>query len=64
MESRRLEDRIRQLCASAIEVTDESELSVIFEELRQALKEHGEKIRKMASAKLAAGLPMTDKRKP
>jgi hypothetical protein len=53
MPARRLEDRIRELCARAISA-QESELDSIFFALQQALREHNERLRKLAAEKLAA----------
>jgi hypothetical protein len=53
MPSRRLEDRIRELCAKAV-AADSSELSAIFSELKSALHEHSERLRKLAAEKLAS----------
>jgi hypothetical protein len=47
--SRRLEDRIRELCAQAVVTTDLSELDVILKQLRPALREHIELLRKLAA---------------
>jgi hypothetical protein len=49
--SRRLDDRIRDLCAKAV-VAEESELEGIFSELNSALREHNERLRKLAAEKL------------
>jgi hypothetical protein len=49
--SRRLDDRIRDLCAKAVEA-DQEELESIFAELKQALREHAERLRKLAVRKL------------
>jgi len=54
--ARRLEDRIRELCAQAVSAQD-SELDEIFSALQLALREHTEKIRKLAAAKLTAWRP-------
>jgi hypothetical protein len=50
--SRRLDDRIRELCAKAVTAQD-SELDAIFSELNGALHEHNERLRKLAADKLA-----------
>jgi hypothetical protein len=47
MPSRRLDDRIRELCGKAL-VARNSELEEIFLDLQSALHEHNEKLRKMA----------------
>jgi hypothetical protein len=49
--SRRLEDRIRTLCAQAVDTTDLSDLSVILEELSAALHDHIERLRKLAASR-------------
>jgi hypothetical protein len=50
---RRLEDRIRELCARAL-TAQESELDAILHALRSALREHAERLRKLAAAKLVS----------
>lgn len=49
---RRLEDRIRDLCAQAIAADGGPELDVIIPELRRAIHEHIERLRKKAAEKL------------
>ena len=56
MRARRLEDRIRELCARAV-TAQESELDSIFSSLQSALREHNERLRKLAAEKLAAWRP-------
>jgi hypothetical protein len=56
MRARRLEDRIRELCARAVAAHD-SELDTIFSDLQRSLHEHNDRIRKLAAAKLAAWRP-------
>src|SRR5216684_7600838 len=56
MRARRLEDRIRDLCSRAVAAQD-SELDTIFSALQQALREHNDRLRKLAAAKLAAWRP-------
>ena len=51
MPSRRLEDRIRELCSKAL-VADETQIDLTLEELRLALHEHAERLRKLAARKL------------
>jgi hypothetical protein len=46
--SRRLEDRIRKLCAQAVDTTDLSELSQILKQLTAALHDQIERLRKLA----------------
>ena len=64
MASRRLEDRIREKCAQAVASTDSAELSLVFEELRTLLREHAERLRVVAGAKLSAGVPVVKRRTP
>jgi uncharacterized coiled-coil protein SlyX len=45
----RLEDRIRELCAKAVALPESEELNEVLAELKSALSEHTERIRKMAS---------------
>ena len=52
MPSRRLEDRIRELCAKAVAAKD-GDLDPTLAELREALHEHNVRLRKLAAAKLA-----------
>ena len=56
MRARRLEDRIRELCARAVAAQD-SELDPIFSALQRALREHNDRLRKLAAEKLAAWRP-------
>lgn len=49
--SRRLEDRIRKLLDKAISTSDLSELRVSIKELKLALHEHCERLRKVAARK-------------
>jgi hypothetical protein len=49
--SRRLEDRIRELSRKALTAKD-SELEAVFAELRTALHQHIERIRRFATMKL------------
>ena len=52
MSTRRLEDRIRRLCADAVEAS-ESDLEPVITELKVALHEHTESLRKLVASKLA-----------
>jgi len=54
MPSRRLEDRIRDLCAKAATASD-AETVQVLQELRQALHEHARHLRAMAAEKLTGG---------
>jgi hypothetical protein len=49
--SRRLDDRIRRLCAEAVETTEPDELNSILEQLAAALRSHTERVRKLAAAR-------------
>jgi hypothetical protein len=51
MPLRRLEDRIRDLCAKAIAARDNDANSAISD-LKSALREHNARLRKLAAAKL------------
>lgn len=46
---RRLEDRIRELCARAVAMPESPELDEIFRQLRAALHEHTERLRSLAT---------------
>jgi hypothetical protein len=48
--SRRLEDRIRRLCAQAVNVTDPAETNAILQRLTAALHEHVDRFRRKLSA--------------
>jgi len=54
--ARRLEDRIRELCAQAL-TAQAPELDPILSALQSALREHNQRLRKLAAAKLAAWQP-------
>jgi predicted negative regulator of RcsB-dependent stress response len=56
MPSRRLEDRIRVLCAKVV-TADEGEFGSAFAELNSALHEHSDRLRKLAGRKLAGLKP-------
>jgi hypothetical protein len=56
MPSRRLDDRIRQLCYEVISAGDD-ELETLIEDLKSALREHNARLRKLAAAKLANPFP-------
>ena len=51
MPSRRLEDRIRDLCAKAVDAETE-DFQPVLEELKAALREHTERLRQLAARKL------------
>jgi hypothetical protein len=48
--SRRLDDRIRDLCAKAVTTPDAAEFSTLIKELNRALHEHTRRLRKLAAA--------------
>jgi hypothetical protein len=48
--SRRLEDRIRKLCADAVAAADFSELNTTLEKLSSTLREHTRRVRQLAAA--------------
>ena len=52
MPSRRLEDRIRELCAKALN-TQAAELDQVLIELRAGLREHNERFRRLAARRLS-----------
>jgi uncharacterized coiled-coil protein SlyX len=62
MSSRRLEDRVRDLCAKVVGAKD-SEIEQTLKELRQALAEHNRRLRKMAAQKLT-GQEHEERRSP
>src|SRR6202035_3484267 len=63
MPSRRLEDRIRELCRRAL-TANNCELDKIFAALNAALREHAERLRKLMILKLAtkARVPTPERR--
>ena len=50
--NRRLEDRVRELCSRAVLARSEDELHTILQDLRAALHEHRNRLRKVAVFKL------------
>ena len=50
--SRRLEDRIRELCAKAVSAPDSADLNEVMQQLREALREHANRLRQLAARKL------------
>ena len=61
MPSRRLDDRIRVLCAKAASARD-SEAEEVLEELKAALSEHTKRLRRLASQKLVGDGAFQEKR--
>jgi hypothetical protein len=57
--SRRLEDRIRELCALAI-ATNTADFAEVLAELRSALHQHSEQLRKLARTEFASAKGMAD----
>ncbi|HLW88079.1 MAG TPA: hypothetical protein VKR57_06265 [Terriglobales bacterium] len=53
MQRRRLEERIRKLCAHAL-VANEPELTIILAELRDALHKHALRLRQLTADQLVA----------
>lgn len=54
--SRRLDDRIRELCYQVISA-GEGELEPLIEDLKSALHEHNSRLRKLAASKLTNSFP-------
>ena len=52
VEYRRLENRIRELCTRAVATSDPAELNMAMQQLREALREHAKRLRRLAAAKL------------
>jgi len=63
MPSRRVEDRIRDLCAQAVSAPD-SELEPILKELRATLRAHSERLRKLAVMQLVEKKGRKERRRP
>ncbi len=49
---RRLEDRIQALAAQAVAAQNSEELNDVIRQLRAALREHADRLRKLAAEKL------------
>ena len=60
MPSRRLEDRIRELCAKLVE--DPEDPLPLIRELRAALREHARRMETFARQKLVDRSPIADRR--
>jgi transcription elongation factor GreA-like protein len=60
--SRRLEDRIRELCAK-VTLVHGSELNTALDELKTALNEHSKKVRKIAAEGLLSEYSRPERRK-
>jgi hypothetical protein len=58
LEFRRLKDRIDDLCRRAIATPEGPEFSKVVDELREAMREHAEELRKMVRE-----IPKPDRRK-
>ena len=52
MPSRRLEDRIRELCAKAVAAPDSADFNEVMQQLRESLREHANRLRQLAARKL------------
>jgi hypothetical protein len=52
----KLDDRIRELCAKVV-AAEGDPLEPLISELKAALREHNNRLRQMAAAKLANSLP-------
>jgi hypothetical protein len=63
MPPRRLNDRIRDLCAKAITAED-NDLDAILSTLQLELHEHTSRIRKLAARKLTTGLIAGQQKSP
>jgi hypothetical protein len=60
LEMRRLEDRIRELCTRAIDTAEHAQFNEVIEEIREALHEHANRLRKLAATKI----PEPERHKP
>jgi len=50
--SRRLEDRIRELCTKAVAAPGSADFNEVMQQLRAALHEHANRLRQLAARKL------------
>jgi len=58
--TRRLEDRIRQLCADAVAASaSASDLEPVITELKIVLHEHTKRLRKLAASKVALAMDLS-----
>jgi hypothetical protein len=62
MPPRRLEDRIKELCARLL-IEKEPNWSIAAQELRLALQEHNVRIQNLATAVLSKGSATSERRK-
>jgi hypothetical protein len=60
--ARRLEDRIRELCARLL-IEQEPKWNRTAKELQSALQEHTIRLRDLAAAVFVGGTPVVDRRK-
>jgi predicted membrane chloride channel (bestrophin family) len=51
VESRRLEDQIREWCIKAVATPDLAEFNEVIQQLREALREHTKRLRQLAAGK-------------
>ena len=61
--SRRLDDRIRELCARLVASTEHHDVEAILSELKAALHESIERLRKRVAAALSGHRDFQDRRK-
>jgi len=50
--SRRLEDRIRELCAKAVAAPGSADFNEVMQQLRECLREHANRLRQLGARKL------------
>lgn len=60
--SRRLEDRIRDLCARVVEAKNQDELNLVLPQLKTAIHQAIERVRTRAVAVLSSTSPSTTSR--
>jgi hypothetical protein len=56
--TRRLDDRIRELCSEAIAATSSHKVKPILAELRSAIHQHTQRLRSRATAVLTGSFPL------
>ena len=68
VESRRLEDRISELCARSVATPDTAEFDSVIQQLRKDLRDNAKRLRQLAAIKLRqlpiAKLPSAERRNP
>jgi hypothetical protein len=62
-QDRRLDDKIRQLCASAVDTKNPQKVKPILSELRSAIHQYTQRLRTRAAAGVTGGSEVTPERR-